>query len=483
MNNQVVFEHKIEDCLSASDSLIKTYLVTDKKQEKKILKFASNESMKLLLENEQTTLESLKTESVKQIIEPSINLGEGYFLRAFYPGQSLSEYLDSNGCCSEEETLDILSQLVSILLPIQQLERPLVHNDLRLENVIRDESGQLVLLDFTRSSDLEKYPQYTAKHSPPEIYIYKTLMLSTDVYALGCIALQLLSGHYLHHLQGENQNFDYIWEPFIELSEPMQELLEGMLTIDTTRRYQSMQVLRDAIGAVDRKLLKTLDEEQQSFALNIRNYCNLMIKSAFPEALEHLTKLVESKPEYSLLWTLKGLCHEALKQVAEAEIALMTALKYQKKLSFSIVAASNFWLRQQQIQEALNILESRYFPFTPSSIECIETLSYCYYYSEQDNKGIPLLQSLLSWVSKAVLHELLAHMFQRSQRYSDAIDVWHMLLKKRPEVTLWRYYLALCLIQLEQPQLALKQVRKILDQKPEDESAQKLLLSLTNSHQ
>lgn len=122
---------------------------------------------------------------------------EGYFLVMPVAESSLQDCLDANGEFNEFDALVILSQIVNGLLEVPEF----IHRDLKPANVLLLNSAWRIA-DFGIARFVEEStsartlkgclsPYYAA----PEQWQAETASHATDVYAIGCIAYVLLTGH------------------------------------------------------------------------------------------------------------------------------------------------------------------------------------------------------------------------------------------------------------------------------------------------
>ena len=74
----------------------------------------------------------------------------------------------------------------------------LVHRDIKAENVMREEGGRILLMDFglssltTREQELAGTPRYMA----PELFRGAEASVATEIYAVGVLLFFLVAGHY-----------------------------------------------------------------------------------------------------------------------------------------------------------------------------------------------------------------------------------------------------------------------------------------------
>lgn len=98
---------------------------------------------------------------------------------------------------------DFVKQLASALHAMHR--REMVHRDLRPQNILLDGEGHLIIIDFgsTKVAGLEELAAKTLddafagtmQYSAPELYLGYEATPVSDLYSLGVIAYQMLTGH------------------------------------------------------------------------------------------------------------------------------------------------------------------------------------------------------------------------------------------------------------------------------------------------
>ena len=160
-------------------------------------------------EHESKALGRLQHPGIAQIYEASTaDTGFGmqpYFAMEFIRGRSLLVYAEEHRL----NTRDRLALTVKICDAVQHAhERGLVHRDLKPANILVDEFGQPKILDFgvalvteadaraTRVTDVGQIVGTLAYMSPEQVLAdSKEVDRRSDVYSLGVILYELLSGH------------------------------------------------------------------------------------------------------------------------------------------------------------------------------------------------------------------------------------------------------------------------------------------------
>ena len=129
--------------------------------------------------------------------------GERHFLvRSFLPGQTLAQWREKAGGCTEEQCVSIGRKVCALLERLHALEPPVIHRDIKPENIVLGEDGAVGLIDFgiarqykpERESDTRLMGSRST--APPEQYGFAQTDGRADLYALGATLSWLLTGSY-----------------------------------------------------------------------------------------------------------------------------------------------------------------------------------------------------------------------------------------------------------------------------------------------
>ncbi len=122
--------------------------------------------------------------------------GNNYLVMA-RADKSLKKYIEDNGFISDNNTIDILLQIVTGLMEVPHL----IHRDLKPANILFHQNSWKIA-DFgiakyiEESTSLNTLKEYlTAEYAAPEQWNLETPTNSVDIYALGCISYSLLTGY------------------------------------------------------------------------------------------------------------------------------------------------------------------------------------------------------------------------------------------------------------------------------------------------
>ena len=187
--------------------------------------------------------------SVKEISEQKEE-GILYEVEAYISGETLEDRIRRDGPMRESEAGKWMISLCEALEVLHSQNRPIIHRDLKLSNVMITDDGVLKLIDFNASRNYEEGLQKDTRligtngYAAPEQYGFAQSDARTDLYATGVIFNYLLTGK----APGEE-----LWNG------RMGRVIEQCTQIDPEKRCQSAGELRTKI----QKCLKKLQEDSQ----------------------------------------------------------------------------------------------------------------------------------------------------------------------------------------------------------------------------
>ncbi len=141
---------------------------------------------------------SLDHPNVIPIYEAGEHDGQLYLAMRFVEGSDLRSVLEREGRLTPARTVDVLRQVAGALDAAHR--RALVHRDVKPANVLIDESGHAYLTDFGITKQLGGESTDTGRlvgtldYLAPEQIRGDPVDGRTDVYALGCLLYECLSG-------------------------------------------------------------------------------------------------------------------------------------------------------------------------------------------------------------------------------------------------------------------------------------------------
>jgi eukaryotic-like serine/threonine-protein kinase len=180
-----------------------------------------------------------------------------FLLMPYIPGEDLDQVLARGGPLSREECLHMAAQLSSLLCHAES--QGVVHCDLTPGNIRRDHFGQYRLLDLGISQPNgpqdRPFVGGTPLYSSPEQLRGEPLDIRSDLYSLGAVLGEALSGTPLFHgtslKEIRNRHLNGVWRMPESLpdEDSLARLLRTLLSVDPKSRPQSAYELSGILHA------------------------------------------------------------------------------------------------------------------------------------------------------------------------------------------------------------------------------------------
>ena len=173
------------------------------------LKFLHADTDRATGEQECRALMRLRHPAIVALIDFSMQDSPPWLMTEFAPGQTLRQFMKERGALDHNTALGLLRTLFYVLQYAHS--QGVIHRDLKPENIMVDPSVQpaaVRVLDFGIAivdrvdhggviTALNAVPMGTVRYMAPEQFRSELLTPACDVYALGLIAWEMLSGREL----------------------------------------------------------------------------------------------------------------------------------------------------------------------------------------------------------------------------------------------------------------------------------------------
>ncbi|MEO0686270.1 MAG: serine/threonine-protein kinase, partial [Cyanobacteria bacterium J06649_11] len=186
-----------------------------------------------------------------------------YLVQEFVEGHSLSAELPVNKnpeyFWSENNVVQFLKDVLTVLQYVHS--QGVIHCDVKPENLIRrTKDGKLVLIDFGsiqpvdfgRDEVLPIYsiPVTSLGYIPPEQFIGQT-QINSDIYALGMIAIQALTGLTPLQLKKHPSSNEVLWRSRNTLvSDYIAAIISKMIRYNHQERFQTASDVLEALKKI-----------------------------------------------------------------------------------------------------------------------------------------------------------------------------------------------------------------------------------------
>ncbi len=247
----------------------KTYIAEDTRRPGKPncvvkhLKPASNEpnyleTARRLFTSEAETLERLGNhDRIPRLLAYFEENQEFYLVQEFIVGHSLSVELQPNYHWTESQVIQLLEDVLGILAFVHSYG--VIHRDIKPDNLIRRASdGKLVLIDFGAVKQVRSQIATTQNPMSATVAIGTPGYMpseqglgrprpSSDIYSLGIIGIQALTGLHPTQLHEDLTTGEILWQHQVQVSAGLVSVLSKMVRYDYRDRYQSAAEALQAI--------------------------------------------------------------------------------------------------------------------------------------------------------------------------------------------------------------------------------------------
>ncbi|NWF58788.1 MAG: protein kinase [Fischerella sp.] len=232
----------------------------------------SLETARRLFQKEAETLQQLGNhDQIPRLLAYFEENQQFYLVQEFIEGHPLSRELILGQRWTESQTIEMLMEVLSILEFVHS--QGVIHRDIKPDNLIRRAcDNQLVLIDFGAIKQLRSQTAIgpgrqnitiivgTRGYMPSE-QIRRLPRPSSDIYALGMMGIQALTGVYPHTLQDEPDTGEILWQDLTSVSPELADVLTKMTRYHFKDRYQTateaLQALRELANSHVSKTVKT----------------------------------------------------------------------------------------------------------------------------------------------------------------------------------------------------------------------------------
>jgi serine/threonine protein kinase len=187
--------------------------------------------------------------------------GEDFYLvQEFIDGHDLTQEILPDRCWSEEAVFNLLKEILEVVAFVHQ--HNIVHRDIKPQNLMRRRrDNKIVLIDFGSIKKIgilgfNEQCQLnvniaigTPGYMPKEQCRGKP-QLSSDVYAIGIVGIQALTGLKPEKLPKNPKTGEAIWRERVKVSNAFADVLEQMVSPHSSERYRSAAEALQALLAI-----------------------------------------------------------------------------------------------------------------------------------------------------------------------------------------------------------------------------------------
>ncbi|MEX0662488.1 MAG: serine/threonine-protein kinase [Balneolaceae bacterium] len=256
-----------------------------------------------LFNRERNILAGLNHPGIAKLFDGGvIQNGAPYLVMEYVEGTPIVQYCDEKKLTIDERINLFLNVLEAVRHAHENL---IIHHDLKPDNIFITEEGQVKILDFGIAKLLDTGVEHsdnltltrarilTPKYASPEQIRQESVTTATDMYALGIILHQLLTGLHPYNLQNKSV---YETEQTVLNTEPRLpsyrlSSTEGSEVIAEKRSEKPLSLIRHLRGDLDAIQLKGIEKNPTQRYRTARELTNELEKyrSALPVSARNST--------------------------------------------------------------------------------------------------------------------------------------------------------------------------------------------------
>ena len=335
---------------------------------------ASDEKFVRRFQREALSASSLSHPNIVEVYDVGEDNGEYYIVMEYIEGKQLKELLKKRGKLTISEVIDIMLQITDGLSVAH--DSYIIHRDIKPQNIMILENGLVKITDFGIAMALNS-TQLTQTNSvmgsvhyiPPEQASGKGSTLKSDIYSMGILMYELLTGSVPY--KGDNAveiALKQIKEPIPSIKEILPNLPQSVENIiikataknvknrynDAREMHEDLKTCLDESRANEEKIVLPYPEFEDKDKTKIIKKKDIEEKKEKDEkAIAHKVTDEELKSQNKILITLAGI-FTGLVVAITAIIVLLPLLTTQKEIRVPDVA-------NMELGKAIDVLQDAGF--------------------------------------------------------------------------------------------------------------------------
>jgi len=468
------------------------------------------ETARRLFDTEAQVLYKLGThDRIPQLLAYFEENAEFYLVQELIVGNDLSEEFKPGTIFTQDQVISLLQEVLEILDFVHQ--QKVIHRDVNPRNILRrEQDNKLILIDFgavkqittqlVNSTDITKStvaigtPGYT-----PGEQAQGTPKFSSDIYALGIIAIQALTGLSPDQLEKDAETNEIIWQNSATVSPEFAQFLNQMVCYDFRQRYASATIALQALQNLNKNTSGTiifspatlpnqaknpqinkgifwklllgifvlgmgsvgtifmLNRMNNKNAIELYNQGNTLIQlQRYEEALAIYEKAGDIKPNYPQAWYGQGKALFQLKKYQEALIVYDKAIQIKPNYLEAWTNRGFVLVSLKRYPEALATFDKA-LQLKNDDPKVWQVKGDIFIKINQYNNAVKAYQQAVNlqpnnselWYKKGLA-------FQNLKQYEEAITAYKKTIELKPDHELAWYNLGNCSVNLNRYEYALQ---------------------------
>ncbi|MBW4670293.1 MAG: GUN4 domain-containing protein [Cyanomargarita calcarea GSE-NOS-MK-12-04C] len=214
------------------------------------------EIAKKLFDREAKSLQNLgkQHDQIPELFAYFEENGEFYLVQEFIEGHDLTEELIPGKQMDEQAVVELLKNILEVLAFVH--DNNIIHRDIKPQNLMRrKQDGKIVVIDFGAvkqisilTSDAKGQPSVSAVVGTPDYMPIEQIMgqanYCSDIYAVGMIGIQALTGRDIINIPIDSTTGELIWRKNINISKSLTKINinEGLTKINITESLTDINI-------------------------------------------------------------------------------------------------------------------------------------------------------------------------------------------------------------------------------------------------
>ncbi|MGB7379751.1 MAG: tetratricopeptide repeat protein, partial [Rivularia sp. (in: cyanobacteria)] len=332
----------------------------------------------------------------------------------------------------ESDVVYLLEEILKILKFVHK--NNIIHRDIKPANIMRrHKDNKIVLIDFggvkqvKAQTDSTMLTPVVGTHGyMPDEQFRNNAQLCSDIYAVGMLGIQALTGIEPKQLLRDAKTGQQLWQDKAKVSEGLANVIDKMVRFHYKERYQSAD---EALESVKNLLLRA--------SYWFERGDQLLQSKVYKQGIKAYNEAIKIKPDYHQAWYSRGIALRKLKRYDEAIDSYDQAIKIKPDYYHA-------WYGRAWVLDELD----KYDEAISSYNRAIQIKPNCHY--ALFNRGI-------------ALHSL--------EKYEEAISSFDKAIENKRDLPQAWYHRGIALYELENYKEALKSFDEALSIQPDYELA------------
>lgn len=244
-------KYEVSSCIKLDDGYAAYLLSSEGTDRQLLLKRANDPIISLGLANEKKMLDvihRLDGEFARTFPAAGFFSNDGetsWYMRDYIRGRTLSELVEQSAGMPglpRNQALGYVIQVTELLDFLHTLEPPIIHRDIKPQNVVVDDEGVCHLIDmgisriYSSQKGEDTVVMGTRGTMPPEQFGYQQTDQRSDIYSVGVLLLYCLTGDYVAN-DDALKSVDY----------NLRDIIRKATQFDPNMRYQTAREILDAL--------------------------------------------------------------------------------------------------------------------------------------------------------------------------------------------------------------------------------------------